>query len=68
MVLTKSQQKYVDYIIAFENKFGYTPTIKEISAGLLVFHNSAWEMIKRLEQKGVLKTTPGQNRTIQVLK
>ena len=68
MKLTKKQLAVLNYIEDFEEEKGYSPSYREIMAGLELSSVSAVaEHIDNLVSKGVLRKNPGEARSLEVL-
>ena len=66
--LTKKQKQIVDFISDFLEEKGFSPTYREIMAGLGLSSVSAVaEHIDNLVEKGVLKKSPGTSRSLEVV-
>ncbi|MBQ6396067.1 hypothetical protein IJH89_00595 [Candidatus Saccharibacteria bacterium] len=65
--LTKKQKQIVDFISAFTKENNYSPTYREIMSGLGLSSVSAVaEHVENLVEKGALKKTPGEARSLEV--
>ena len=66
--LTKKQLAVLDYIQDFTEENGYSPSYREIQAGLgLASVSAVAEHIDNLVAKGVLKKVPGAARSLEIL-
>lgn len=66
--LTKKQLAVLNYLQDFTEENGYSPSYREIQAGLGLSSVSAVaEHIDNLVEKGVLKKVPGAARSLEVL-
>ncbi len=66
--LTKKQLAVLNYLQDFTDENGYSPSYREIQAGLGLSSVSAVaEHIDNLVNKGVLKKIPGAARSLEVL-
>ena len=66
--LTKKQQALLDFLQDFTEENGYSPSYREIQAGLALSSVSAVaEHIENLVSKGVLKKVQGAARSLEVL-
>ncbi len=66
--LTKKQLAVLDYLQDFAEEKGYSPSYREIQAGLGLSSVSAVaEHIDNLVSKGVLKKVPGAARSLEIL-
>lgn len=66
--LTKKQLAVLEFLEAFTEKEGYSPSYREIMTGLGLSSVSAVaEHIDNLVNKGVLKKVPGAARSLEVL-
>lgn len=68
MDITRKQFLVLDYIKKFIATHGYSPTVREICAGLcLKSPSTVHDHIKKLVLKGVLTINPTKSRTIELL-
>jgi repressor LexA len=68
MGMTKKQKQILDYIIQFQEEYGYTPTYQEIADHFKVSSKATiFEHIKNLEKLGCIKTSFNESRSIQVI-
>ena len=66
--LTKKQQALLDFLQDFTEENGYSPSYREIQAGLALSSVSAVaEHIDNLVSKGVLRKVPGAARSLEIL-
>lgn len=66
--LTNKQKETLTYIKKFIAKNGYSPSVREICAGLgLSSPATVFVHIKKLEEKGYVKQTNSKFRTLEVL-
>ena len=66
--LTKKQLAVLDFLRDFTEENGYSPSYREIQAGLGLSSVSAVaEHIDNLVNKGVIKKVPGAARSLEVL-
>ncbi|MDO4508113.1 MAG: hypothetical protein Q4B65_01875 [Candidatus Saccharibacteria bacterium] len=66
--LTKKQLAVLDFLQDFTEETGYSPSYREIQAGLGLSSVSAVaEHIDNLVSKGVLKKVPGAARSLEIL-
>ena len=66
--LTKKQLAVLDYLQDFTEEKGYSPSYREIQAGLGLSSVSAVaEHIDNLVEKGVIRKVPGAARSLEVL-
>ncbi len=66
--LTKKQLAVLDFLQDFTEENGYSPSYREIQAGLGLSSVSAVaEHIDNLVSKGVLRKVPGAARSLEVL-
>ena len=66
--LTKKQLAVLNYLQDFTEENGYSPSYREIQAGLGLSSVSAVaEHIDNLVSKGVLKKVPGAARSLEIL-
>jgi len=66
--ITKKQQAVLDFLQDFTDEKGYSPSYREIQAGLGLSSVSAVaEHIDNMVEKGILKKVPGAARSLEVL-
>lgn len=66
--ITKKQQALLDFLQDFNEENGYSPSYREIQAGLGLSSVSAVaEHIDNLVEKGVLRKVPGAARSLEIL-
>lgn len=66
--LTKKQLALLNFLQDFTEENGYSPTYREIQAGLELSSVSAVaEHIDNLVEKGVIKKVPGAARSLEIL-
>ena len=66
--LTKKQLAVLKYMEDFEKEKGYSPSYREIMAGLeLTSVSAVAEHIENLVNKGVIKKNPGEARSLEIL-
>lgn len=66
--LTKKQLAVLEFLQDFTEEKGYSPSYREIMAGLGLSSVSAVaEHVENLVEKGVLKKVPGAARSLEVL-
>ena len=66
--LTKKQLAVLDFLQEFTEEKGYSPSYREIMAGLGLSSVSAVaEHIDNLIEKGVIKKNPGEARSLEIL-
>ena len=66
--LTKKQLAVLDFLRDFTEEKGYSPSYREIQAGLGLSSVSAVaEHIDNLVNKGILKKVPGAARSLEIL-
>jgi len=65
--LTPKQQETYSFIRAFIIKHGYSPSLKEVCAGVDVSSiASAFQRVQRLADKGWVKKRKGYDRSLQL--
>lgn len=64
---TPTQGKYLSYINAFIEGFGYGPTMQETADALQVSTPSVNQMFKTLEKKRFIRRQSGVSRSIEIL-
>lgn len=68
MSLTKRQKEILDYIHAFTEEYGYSPSYREIGDHFgLSSTATVAEHIQNLEENGYLKTDPNEARSIEIV-
>ena len=66
--LTKKQLAVLEFLEDFTDENGYSPSYREIMAGLgLTSVSAVAEHVENLVEKGVLKKVPGAARSLEVL-
>ena len=66
--LTKKQKRLMDFLQDFQNNHNYSPSYREIAAGLgLRSVASVAEHIDNLVQLGFLKRNPGSARSLEIV-
>lgn len=66
--LTVREQAVLDFIRAWVERFGYSPSVREIGEGVgLVSTSSVSRQLRGLERKGYLRRDPNRPRAINVL-
>ncbi len=66
--LTKKQLAVLDFLRDFLDENGYVPSYREIMAGLnLTSVSAVAEHVDNLVKKGVLRRTPGEARSLEIL-
>jgi len=66
--LTKKQLAVLDFLQDFNEENGYSPSYREIMAGLGLSSVSAVaEHVENLVEKGVLRKVPGAARSLEIL-
>ena len=66
--LTKKQLAVLNYLQDFTEEKGYSPSYREMMAGLGLSSVSAVaEHVENLVEKGVLKKVPGAERSLEIL-
>ncbi|MGH9702524.1 MAG: transcriptional repressor LexA [Candidatus Acidiferrales bacterium] len=68
MTLTKRQKEVLDYLVAFLNKHGYSPSFEEIARALkLTSLATVHKHLSTLERKGYLRRGYNQSRSLEIL-
>ena len=68
MTLTKRQKEVFDFLVAFVNKQGYSPSFEEIARALrLTSLATVHKHISTLERKGFIRRGYNQSRSIEVM-
>ena len=66
--LTKKQKRLMDFLQDFQNNHDYSPSYREIAAGLgLRSVASVAEHIDHLVQQGFLKRSTGASRSLEII-
>lgn len=66
--LTKKQLAVLEFLEDFTEENGYSPSYREIMAGLgLTSVSAVAEHVENLVEKGVLKKVPGAARSLEIL-
>ena len=66
--LTKKQLAVLEFLEDFTDENGYSPSYREIMAGLgLTSVSAVAEHVENLVEKGVLKKVPGAARSLEIL-
>lgn len=66
--ITERQKDFLDYIIKFKEKNGYSPTFRELGYAAGVSHCAALANVKALVKKGFIHYSSNISRSIVVLK
>jgi repressor LexA len=66
-VLTPKQQKFLGYLEGEINKTGKSPSLRQAAARMGVSHAAISQLIKALEEKGIIKRDGYYSRTIHLL-
>src|SRR5262249_41366908 len=68
MTLTKRQKEVLNYLVAFHNKNGYSPSFEEIGRSLkLTSLATVHKHLSTLEKKGYIRRGHNQSRSIEVV-
>src|SRR5271170_4474997 len=68
MTLTKRQKEVLNYLVAFINKNGYSPSFEEIGRALkLTSLATVHKHLSTLERKGFVRRGYNQSRSIEVV-
>jgi len=66
--LTKKQKLIIDFISEFTKTHNFSPSYREIMSGLgLTSVSAVAEHVENLVEKGALKKTPGEARSLEVI-
>jgi len=65
--LTPKQQKFLGYLESEINKTGKSPSLRQAAARMGVSHAAISQLIKALEEKGIIKRDGYYSRTIHLL-
>jgi len=66
-VLTEKQQKFLGYLESEITKTGKSPSLRQAASRLGVSHAAISQLIKALEEKGIIKRDGYYSRTIHLL-
>ena len=67
MTLTKRQKQVLDYLVAFMNKNGYSPSFEEIAIAMkLTSLATVHKHLSTLEKKGFVRRGYNQSRSIEI--
>jgi repressor LexA len=67
MTLTKRQKEVLDFLVAFHNKHGYSPSFEEMARSLkLTSLATVHKHVTTLERKGFIRRGYNQSRSIEV--
>ena len=66
-VLTPKQQKFFDYLESEITRSGKSPSLRQAAAKMGVSHAAISQLIKALEEKGIIKRDGYYSRTIHLL-
>lgn len=64
--LTKTQFQTLEFLISYQEKKGYMPSIQEISKRFGLSISSAWQRLSELQKKKVIKKKKYNPRWIKV--
>jgi len=68
MTLTRRQKQVLDFLVAFLNRHGYSPSFEEIAAGLkLTSLATVHKHLQTLERKGFIRRGYNQSRSVEVV-
>ena len=66
--LTKRQKEVFDFIVVFQTKWGFAPTLREIAEQYgFKNHSSAQYLIGQLIVKGYIKNYPHKERGMEII-
>ena len=65
--LTPRQERFVNYMEAFMEQHGHAPSLRQAAGDMGVSHGAVSQMIRTLEQKGVLRREGRYSRTLHLL-
>ncbi len=67
--LTDKQKQVLSFIISFQDKNRYIPSVREICKGIGVTSSSTvHDYLQRMEEKGYIRRLPGSQRAMDILK
>lgn len=65
--LTERQKEILDFLTDFINKNSYPPTVRETATAFNISIKGAYDHIKALEKKGIIKLKENRSRAIEVV-
>jgi len=65
--LTPRQQEILDFLTGFIEKNSYPPTIRETAKAFSISVKGAYDHIKALEKKGVIKLQENRSRALEIV-
>jgi repressor LexA len=65
--LTERQNEILDFIKLFIKKHNYPPTLREIGEAFAISSKGAYDHIKALEKKGIIRCGKGRSRAIEIV-
>ena len=67
-MLTPRQRQVLDWIVAYIDAHGCSPTYREIARGMgLPSTNNVWQFVNALRERGAIAYIPARARSIRVL-
>lgn len=67
-MLTPRQREVLEWIVAYIDHHGYSPTYREIARGMgLPSTNNVWQFVQSLKERGAIDYVPARARSIRVL-
>ena len=68
-MITNRQRSVLSFIVNFTMEIKFAPSVREIAAGVgLRSPGSVTEILRRLEQRGMVRKLPGSSRASEVLR
>ena len=65
--LTQRQQEILSFLTGFIEKNSYPPTVRETAKAFAISIKGAYDHMKALEKKGVIRFQENRSRTLEVL-
>ncbi len=65
--MTKTQARLLAFIRAFIAEHGYSPTIKEMGAGIVAHRDAVRLALKRLHERGFIAKDRYQQRSVRII-
>lgn len=66
--LTDRQHEVLDWICRFRIENRFSPTVRELAAGIHVSEHAAYNYFATLKKKGYIAMQPGRPRSLRILK
>ena len=65
--MTKRQKEILDFLTSFIEKNSYPPTVRETAKAFSISIKGAYDHMKALEKKGVIKLQENRSRAIEIV-